>query len=208
MKIVFCISSGRPRYTERKTPPKPGQVILHTDGSNLIQWLEAMHRHLQKKYGMNGRFIETKELYVRDVPSVNLLTAKHGDTLTNAQIKDMHATYVTNYAKLHDRDISEYVSMFGVIFECLSDEGSEMVREHKDWSDTNRENNPLKLINIIIIKNVHSLRLQNIDNAEAQYIAMQKYQNIRQVPGMSMTEYRNAFDQTIADLTVLNHNTY
>ena len=117
-------SGGRRRYTEMKTPPEPGLLILHTDGSNLIQWLEAMHRHLQKKYGINGQFIETKELYLREIPSVNLLTATHGDVLSNAQIKDMHSTYVTNYAKLRDRDISEFVSMFGVIFECLSDEGS------------------------------------------------------------------------------------
>ena len=46
-------SGSRPRYTERKTPPEPGLLILHTGGSNLIQWLEAMHRHLQKKYGIN-----------------------------------------------------------------------------------------------------------------------------------------------------------
>ena len=61
--------------------------------------------------------------------------------------------------------MSERVSIFGVIFECLSDEGSDMVREHKDWNDTNRDKNPLQLINII--KSVHSLRLQHIDIAEA-----------------------------------------
>ena len=75
-------NSGRVRSAERKVPPEPGLVILHTDGSNLIQWLETMHRHLQKKYGTNGQFIETKQLYVRAIPSLQLLTAEHGNTLS------------------------------------------------------------------------------------------------------------------------------
>ena len=131
-------NNDRVRRTERKVPSEPGLLILNTDGSNLTQWLEAMHRHLQKKYGTNGQFIETKELYVREIPSIQLLTAEHGNALSSAQIKDLHATYITNYAKNRDRDTSERVSIFGVIFECLSDEGSNMVREHKDWDDINR----------------------------------------------------------------------
>jgi hypothetical protein len=83
-------NNDRVRRTERKVPPELGLLILNTDGSNLTQWLEAMHRHLQKKYGTNGQFIETKELYVREIPSIQLLTAEHGNALSSAQIKDLH----------------------------------------------------------------------------------------------------------------------
>jgi hypothetical protein len=42
----------------------------------------------------------------------------------------------------------------------------------------------MKLINII--KNVDSLRINNINTAEAQYLAIQRYQNIRMLPNVSL----------------------
>lgn len=62
----------------------------------------------------------------------------------------------------------------------------------------------IKLINII--KNVHSLKLQNIDNAEAQYIAMQRYITIKMLSNISLTDYKAAFVQAVQDLTVLQHS--
>ncbi len=52
----------------------------------------------------------------------------------------------------------------------------------------NNKKNPLKLINIL--KNVHSLRMNHINTVEAQYLATQRYQNIRMLPDVSLSEYR------------------
>ena len=66
-----------------------------------------------------------------------------------------------------------------------------MVKENAKWTEVNDVKNPLALIQII--KNVHSLKLQHIDIEEARYVAMQRYSNIRHLPGVSLTEYRSAF---------------
>jgi hypothetical protein len=86
----------------------------------------------------------------------------------------------------------------------MSDEGSEMVREHSAWTECNNdEKDPLKLINKV--RNVHLLRMNNINKAEAQYLAAQRYQNIRMLPGVSLTEYRIAFDQAVENMKELKH---
>jgi hypothetical protein len=150
----------------RKSAPEPDLCILRADGANLAQWLENMHRHLQKENGLIGQFIETKALIDGQLPTVDDLKNQYNG-LTNAQCSDLLASCVKDHIKTQREDMSNYISMFGLIFSCLSEEGSEMVREHSTWTDCNNEKNPFKLINII--KNVHSLRMNNINAAEAQF---------------------------------------
>jgi hypothetical protein len=107
-------------------------------------------------------------LHERTLPTLNEI--KDVTTLTNDQCKNLLVTLANENVKFRMKDSSNYVSMFGVIFACLSDEGADMAKEHSSWVDANTTKNPLKLINIIKI--VHSIKLQNIDNAEAQYIVM------------------------------------
>ena len=123
---------------QRKSAPEPDLSILRADGANLTQWLENMHRHLQKEYGLLGQFIETKALLVRGIPTLtelkNMYTGLNAD-----QCKDLLAACVKDHIKLTREDASNYISMFGLIFSCLSEEGSEMVKEHSAWNDCNNK---------------------------------------------------------------------
>ena len=148
----------------RRSAPEPDLCILRADGSNLSSWLENMHRHMQKEYGDIGQYIETKAFVQREIPTLNELRAQYA-ALTQEQCKDLLAGCAKEHIKSIATDASKYVSMFGLIFSCLSEEGAEMVKEHDAWTACNNEKNPLKLINII--KNVHSLRMNNINTAEA-----------------------------------------
>jgi hypothetical protein len=87
------------------------------------------------------------------------------NALSNDQCKDLLATCAKSHMKQIMADRSNYISMFGLIFNYLSDDGSEMVREHDAWNDCNNEKDPLKLINIVNF--FHSLRMNNINTAEA-----------------------------------------
>jgi hypothetical protein len=188
----------------RKSAPEPDLCILRADGANLSQWLENMHRHMQKEYGSLGQYIETKALIQRQVSTLTDLRNEY-TSLSENQCKELLVGCAKDHIKLVVReDGTNYVSMFGLIFSCLSEEGAEMVREHSGWDDCNNEKNPLKLINII--KNVYSLRMNNINTEEAQYLASQRYQNIRMLPGVSLSEYRTAFTQAVSNnMTELNH---
>ncbi len=47
--------------------------------------------------------------------------------------------------------------------------------------------------------------MNSINAAEAQYLASQRYQNIRMLPGISLTAYRTAFVQAVDNMRKLNH---
>ena len=200
----FYTKKGRfGRDGHRAGVPEPDVLgMLRPDGSNLTKWLRALHRRLQQDYGELGQFVETKQLFVRELPTLNELKNMYSG-LTNDQCKELLASCAKDHIKLVMSDKSNYVSMFGLIFNHMSDEGSEMVREHSAWTDCNNEKDPLKLINIV--RNVHSLRMNNINTAEAQYLAAQRYQNIRMLPGVSLAEYRIAFDQAVENMKELKH---
>ena len=64
------------RDIKKKVVPHDGLLLLNVDGSNLIEWLDAMHRHLQREYGVIGQFIETNNLHVRTLPTLNEIKNK------------------------------------------------------------------------------------------------------------------------------------
>ncbi len=78
-----------------------------------------------------------------------------------------------------------------------------MVRENDKWREVNEKKDPLALVQII--KNVHSLKLQHIDIDEARYVALQRYSNIRNLPGVLLTDYRTSFELCIGNLITLTY---
>jgi hypothetical protein len=175
----------------RRSAPEPELCIFCADGSNLSLWLENMDGHMQKEYGFIGKYIETNVLAKRNISTINEIRAQY-TALTQDQCKDLLAGCAKEHIKSIATDASNYVSIFGLIFSCLSEEGAEMVKEHDAWTACNNEKNPLKLINII--KNVHSLRMNNINTAEAQYLATQRFINtslllLVAIPGSHLLAY-------------------
>jgi hypothetical protein len=191
------------RSDKKKVAPSADLEILAADGGNLITWLESLHRYLQREYNVIGQFIETNKLYVRSIPTtVSEITTMYAG-LSTKQAQVMLKDVATDNYKNISKDSADYVSMFGLIMSCLSTEGVDMVRDNANWEKVNNDKNPLALIQII--KNVHSLKLQHIDIEEARYVAMQRYFNIRHLPGVSLTDYRTSFELCIENLTTLSH---
>jgi hypothetical protein len=116
---------------------------------------------------------------------------------SSAMLKDVATDNYKNVSKY----MADYVSMFGLIMSCLSKEGGDMVKENGNWDAVNVAKDPLTLIQII--KNVYSLNLQHIDIDEARYVAMQRYQSIRHLPGVYLTDYRH---RKLQHLVILRNN--
>ncbi len=69
-----------------RSAPEPDLCILRANGSNLSSWLENMHRHMQKEYGVIGQYIETKVLVQREIPTPNH-TLRYHITLNECKIE-------------------------------------------------------------------------------------------------------------------------
>jgi hypothetical protein len=59
-----------PQESKRKVVSHDGLLLLSVDGNNVIQWLDAMHRYLQREYGVIGQLIETNVLHERTLPTL------------------------------------------------------------------------------------------------------------------------------------------
>ena len=161
-----------PRSEKKRVAPSVDLEILSADGANLITWLESLHRYLQREYNVIGQFIETNKLYVRSVPTTQKEVMKLYPGLSTKQSSAMLKDLATDNYKNINKDMADYVSIFGLIMSCLSSEGVDMVKENVKWNVVNEAKDPLALIQVI--KNVHSLKLQHIDIEEARYVAMQR----------------------------------
>jgi hypothetical protein len=95
-----------------RSGPEPDFCILRADGSNLPLWLENMHRHMQKD-------IETKIFVLREISTLNELRAEY-TALTQDQYKELLAGCAKEHIKSIATNASNYVSIFGLIFSCLS----------------------------------------------------------------------------------------
>ncbi len=116
----------------RKSAPEPDLCILRSDGANLTQWLESMHRHMQKEYGSLGQYIETKALIQRQIPTLTDLRNEY-NSLNENPYKELLVGCAKDHIQLVREDRTNYVSIFGLIFSCLS----EMVQEHSGWDEYN-----------------------------------------------------------------------
>jgi hypothetical protein len=83
------------------------------------------------------------------------------------------------------RDAEKYAEMFGLMLSCVSDEKLDKMTADEGHAGAR---GPLLLFNII--RRIHSLQQSNIGVAESQYLAQERYNAIRQLTGMLLSDYR------------------
>ena len=88
---------------------------------------------------------------------------------------------------------------FALILQYLSTEGIEL---EAGWNATNLAKNPLALLNLV--KATHRMQMTTV-TAEAQYIAWNRYCNIKQLPSMTTSQFRSAFQLCITNLTTIGY---
>ncbi len=117
-KKIYTEKGRFGRDGHRASVPEPDALgMLRPNGSNLTKWLRALRRRLQQDYGVLGQFVETKQLFVRELPTLNELKNVYNG-LRNYQCKELLATCAKDHIKLVMSDKSNYVSMFSLTI-CL-----------------------------------------------------------------------------------------
>lgn len=187
-------------HRSEKVVPHANLMILKANGSNLQSWTNAMSAHLRANYGAIGAFIMNNAMLDRVIPTAQQLTALF-PTLAAAAITRLYEEGAANHMKQLRKDTEQYVEMIGVIEQCISVDGMDKVTENAGYANAIAANDPLALFNIV--RRVHSLQMNNIGPAQAQYQAQQRYGNIRQLHGMSLGDYKSAFDMTVANMTTV-----
>lgn len=118
--------------------------------------------------------------------------------LNAAAIGRLHEEGALNMVKQLRKDTEFYAEMFGIIEQCVTVEGMDKVVEDAGYANAVNTNNPLTLYNIV--RRVHSLQMNNVGPAQAQYQAQQRYMGIRQPHGLSLGDYKNGFDMAVANM--------
>ena len=185
---------------------KSALSILNSDGSNYVSWNSALEAHLLETYGSMGKFASANA-YTSIAPKTReQLREEYNMGIDEASNTLLDATY-TDYIRQTSRRVesqeSDKIKIFGLLTRLLSKDGLEKVKEHDEWSNVETATCPLKYLRLIRL--VHNLRMDIQAGPEAQYTAMSRYNNLRQIDSMSNNEYRDAFKLAIKNLTTLDH---
>ena len=91
--------------------------------------------------------------------------------------------------------------MYALFTQIVSDEALDRISTKDGFEAAENERDPLQLL--ILIKNEHSLHMNDVTGEEAKYVAQMRYNRMRQIAGMPLTEYLERFEMAVANMTAL-----
>ena len=185
-----------------KEVPHAGLIMLKSDGSNITAWSTALATHLEAKYGPVGGFITTGELYNREMPRQSGVSTATG--LSEGNVSKMILTEITEYRKEVRQDKEKLFAMFSLIQQVVTTDGMERVMELPGFEIASKERNPLQLYHLV--RRVHSLQMHNRSEEDAKYMAVHRYNALKQLAGISLIEYKSAFTLALGNMRLLGVN--
>ena len=194
---------GAAHTRSSKEVPHAGLVMLKADGSNITSWTEALANHYETTYGRIGKFVLSGTRYVRVAP-------QHADIVndlpqaTAAQVNDVLKSAYAEHFKMVARDAEHYAEMFGLMQQVISVEGMDKVKADTGYAAAREADDPVALLTIV--KKVHSICVGQMTSAQAIWAAQKRYSTIRQLPGVSMGDYKAAFELVLSNMRALQVN--
>jgi hypothetical protein len=194
---------NKPKRFEAKSSRtvQDGLLMLREDGANIMEWLNAMSTFLQEKFGSLGEFVETDSYPIRSSITMEELMSRFPDF----ESKDLRKLYMDAAAELlkqERKDKEEKHEIFSILQQAVTTEGWNRVKARTGFEAARGARDPNALLKLI--KTEHSLKMNNVSDGEARYIAETRYNRIRQVAGMSLAEYSDAFHMAVKNMETLN----
>ena len=150
-----------------------------------------MSTYFQSNYGLLGGFIENNQLYVRVIPTANMINIAYPGHPAATLARLFEAATIENMKSVA-KDSDKYMEMFGLLLSCVTDEGLDKVTADAAYAGARLANNPLNLFNII--RRIHSLQQNNIGVVESQYLAQERYNGIHQLHHWDLVFYKSEFE--------------
>eukprot|EP00603_Paraphysomonas_imperforata_P014478 CAMPEP_0114457200 /NCGR_PEP_ID=MMETSP0104-20121206/4038_1 /TAXON_ID=37642 ORGANISM="Paraphysomonas imperforata, Strain PA2" /NCGR_SAMPLE_ID=MMETSP0104 /ASSEMBLY_ACC=CAM_ASM_000202 /LENGTH=636 /DNA_ID=CAMNT_0001629735 /DNA_START=83 /DNA_END=1990 /DNA_ORIENTATION=+ len=198
---------GAPRMTGARsylnaTPKKApeGLVMLKANGENIMNWTNTFASYCEMKYGTIAGFIKDDKYPVRETLTAEKIEERFPGT-SQAVANKMLIENMTNIMKQEQKDRESKFEMFAVLESVVTEEGWNRVKSRNGFADSLANKCPLKLIKLI--KMEHSLKMNNVSDKEARYIAEDRYHRITMGPTKSLAEYYEMFDLCVQNMETL-----
>lgn len=186
----------------KKEAPSADLLILAEDGSNYMQWNEAIDNNFEATHGAVASFVASGTVRTIPVPELATIQAKYPN-LTAATYTSLLASATVEHMKQERQDKTALEEMFGTIKQCLSREGLSKVKMHADWPQISTDMDPARLLQLV--RSTHSMRTANVTEETARYVMLTRYMSVRMSPDESLSQYRDKFLLTVQNLTQVNH---
>ena len=201
MRAQTAAHSGYPlsRTIAKKAPE--GLIMLNMNGDNIIGWTNALASHCEMKYGTISGFIRNNAYPIRVVETEESLVARFpgiGERAVSKMLVDNMSTIMKQEAK----DKESKFEMCAILESVVTDEGWNRVKSRNGFADAQREKCPLLMLRLVTME--HSLKMNNVTDDEARYIAEDRYHKVRMGPQMSLAEYFDVFAMCVSNMTTLN----
>jgi hypothetical protein len=169
---------SKPKRFEAKSSRtvQDGLLMLREDGANIMEWLNAMSTFLQEKFGSLGEFVETDSYPIRSSITMEELMSRFPDF----ESKDLRKLYMDAAAELlkqERKDKEEKHEIFSILQQAVTTEGWNRVKARTGFEAARGARDPNALLKLI--KTEHSLKMNNVSDGEARYIAETRYNLVR-----------------------------
>ena len=200
VRTHFNASTGdlAPRGLLKKAPE--GLLMLSANGDNVVTWTNSLASHCEMKYGTISGFIRTDAYPIREVLTAQSLAARFPD-IAQAVATKMLVESMTTVMKQEAKDKESKFEMFAIIESVVTDEGWNRVKSRNGFTDALAEKCPLLLLRLVTME--HSLKMNNVTDNEARYIAEDRYHKVMMGPTRSLAEYSDLFEMCIRNMTTL-----
>lgn len=186
------------RHPAKKAPE--GLIMLAANGENIISWNSTFAGFCEMKYGTIASFIKNKAYPVREILDGDKLKDRFPG-VEEAVITKMLADNMTTVLKQENKDTEAKFEMSALLESVVSEEGWNRVKSRNGFTEAEREKCPLKLMNLVITE--HSLKMNNVSDDEARYIAEDRYHKVAMGPTRTLAEYSDIFAMCVNNMETL-----
>ena len=187
-----------PRSLAKKAPED--MVMLNVTGDNVLHWKSVTAIHFEGKYGSVGGFVRSDAYPVRAVFTAETLQERFPG-ITQANSTKMILDNMTQVVKEEKKDQERKFEMFALLERVVTDEGLNRVKSRAGFANAEAIKCPLLLLRLIVME--HSLKMNNVTDKEARYIAEDRYHKISMHPEASLAEYSDEFEMCVANMRTL-----
>lgn len=191
-----------PTKPPTRVAPFPGVLIFTANGSNFREAKDCLAKHCLATHGIVSNFITTGRRVVRTPPSARQIALDYKDISEEDRSKVTLSMHGDFRAQLRaDADTS--TKLFGLFQQLLEDEGLERVKSHAGWTEA--QDTCDAFLEWTIIEACHTTHISNVSIGEGLYNALHRFNTCRQLPGMSLTTYRESVMASVSVLKGLKH---
>ena len=187
-----------PRSLAKKAPDD--MVMLNVTGDNILIWKNVTAVCFEAKYGSIAGYVRNNAYPVREVFSAETLQQRF-PAITPAMSTKMILENMTTVVKEEKKDEERKFEMFALLERVVTAEGWNRVKSREGFAEAETRKCPLMLLRIIVME--HSLKMNNVTDNEARYIAEDRYHKILMHSEASLAEYGDEFQLCVSNMETL-----